>query len=255
MTATTLIYQALTEINKLESGQTTSPDVNADALAKLNQMLDSWKLDKFMVPNVVQSTYTLTAGQQSYQIGPAGPDFVGDRPTFIQDANLIFNTAYPPTRIALPVINVDVRSAIPVDLIAFAVPQCLYYVRNFDQTNGSSTIYLWPGPQTNYLLELWTWKQLTNFADLTTDYTFPPGWELCMRMNLAVEVYPMMRGRLKTQDPDMREVRRLARESKDALISYQAQVPVMATDAAFRAATGRQGGVFNWSDGMVGRGY
>lgn len=247
-------YQALRDIGCLRPGQTTSPDVLSDIFAALNQMMDSWQLNGLLVQAIRSDLYTLTAGLQTYTIGPTGATFTAPRPTFIERANIVLNTVSPTVRRMLNIYNVDQWAAIRVQQVQNAIPIDLYYVRDFDPTNGFGSLLLWPGPVSAYQLELFTWQQLQQFAAETTVYNFPPGYAKAIEKNLAVEIAPMMEiysklGACAHPRQDRLElVITQAREAKGDLESYNAPDPIMHCDPAFSSAM-RSGGGFNYAIG------
>lgn len=256
MTATQLAYRALRDIGCLRAGGTTSPDILNDILNQLNDMIDEWQMDRFMMFTIAISTFNLQGGKQSYTIGPIGTDFVAPRPTRIENANIILNTVTPSVRVPLEVINDAQFSLIPVRDIPRAIPLRLFYDGGFDSVKGFATLFFWPGPLVNYQYEQFAWQQLQSFADLNTSYLFPPGYANCLRKNLAVQIAPMMEisskvARLAQPRQSLLQlVMKQAADAKAALQSYNAPAPVMACDEAYM--DGRGGG-FNYATGEGGR--
>src|SRR5277367_554613 len=68
-----LISSALRLIGVLAAGE-TAPGYQANlALQTLNQMVDSLSAQKLMIWSILRNVYTLTAGVQTYQLGPSTP--------------------------------------------------------------------------------------------------------------------------------------------------------------------------------------
>jgi hypothetical protein len=265
-TLTQLAYQALRDLGGLLPGQTTSPDVLNDIFTVANEMLDSWLLEKYLVYADTASAYTLTPGVQQYLIGPNNPGALppgaawiqAARPTRIDDANVILNTVTPVVRLQVSLLNRDQWAAIAVQQLPDAIPLNLYYDGNFDNTFGYGTLNIWPGPLTNYQLELYTWQQLQQFQDLTTPLSFPPGYALMIRKNLAVHIAPMMKlynklGRVSWEisEATLTQVAAQAKEAKDAVVSYNAPQLVMSCDPAYLS---KRGNAWNYALGTLGRG-
>lgn len=258
ITLTNLGYQALRDIGCLRPGQTTSADVLADILAAANQMVDAWTLDRFLVPAIGAVTYTLTPEKRTYTIGP-GADLNGPRPMRIEEANIILNTVTPTVRKELAVIQDDQWSKIAVQDIAAAIPLELWYPHNFDPATQRATLYLWPGPQSPYQLELFTddFSALQQFADLVTAYTFAAGYERFIRKQLGVEIAPMMRIYAKVPGPGgirgydagmLAEVKRQALEARDALETYNTPIRVLRGNQYGSTGGSRRG--FNYAIGQ-----
>lgn len=252
-TAKKLIYQAYRDIGGFRPGSENqmSADVLNDCLDALNQMLDSWNLDELKIPSSPVSVFNLTVNVQQYTIGP-GATFDAPRPTGIDDANVVLNNVSPVVLVPVKLINVDEWSSIQVPVLLNGLPQVLYYDYAFDQTHGWANINLWPAPQAGYQLQLYTWQQMQQFADLTTAYIFPPGYPKALRKNLALEIAPMMKLYLKTPEPMLAEVARQANESLEMIRSYNAPDPKLYCDPAMNAGQNRGG--FNYLTGLVGRG-
>lgn len=164
-------------------GQNETPTSSEadDGLIVLNDMLDSWSVKRSLIYTIEQETFNLVSGTQSYTIGSGGV-FNTDRPISID--NIVINEGdqvYPLTEITpqayANLSNKTVDSGIPE----------FYYI---DNDYPLATIYLYGVPQAGLTLSIGTWKALQVFADLTTDYTFPPGYRRAIIYNLAKDIAP-----------------------------------------------------------------
>ena len=71
-TADRLIKQALRDAGRLQMGSTPTGEVYADALSRMYDLINTWQTQGLKLwLNVLQSL-TLTAGQATYTLGPAG---------------------------------------------------------------------------------------------------------------------------------------------------------------------------------------
>ncbi len=135
-----------------------------------------------------------------------------------------------------------------------AIPLEMWYDAGFSPT-GTATINLWPGPLASYQLELYTWQQLTQFADTTTAYGFPPGYASAIIWSLAERIAPMMRIYCKIPADEWAEIMPIVVAQADkarAAVQGKNQVDIMsACDPAYLT---RNGGAFNWLTGGFGRG-
>ena len=258
--ANELGYQALRDLGALRAGQGPSTEVLGDCFVAVNQLIDSWLIDQLLVYAYVPNQYTLNGTQITYTIGPVGADFTAPRPTGIQDANIILNYTSPVVRQPVQIINVDQWASIRVQQLQPAIPLVLYYDANFNPSLGYGSINLWPGPQSSYILEIYTWQQLTAFPDQTTPINFPPAYAQALRKCLAVSIAPMMLLYGKENgivgsaiDKALPLVQQQARLALAALRSYNAKTPVLGLDPAFNAVSNMNG--FNWMTGRSGRGY
>lgn len=263
-TLTQFAYGASRDLGCLRAGQTMSPDILADIKDCANQMLDAWLIDQLMVPASPAQVFDLTAGLQEYSIGPGqvAPNFDAERPTEIQDANLILNTVSPVIRIPLDCINVDQWAAIAIQDLPNTLPTRLYYEKSFNIVDGSSKLFIWGGAISNYQLELFTWDQsvLREFTDLTTARIYPPGYAQLIRKNLAVAIAPLMTMYCKSARTDhvmapsadmLKLVIEQARDARVAVESYNAPDPILTGDPAFLGQSARKG--WNWLLGTTGR--
>jgi hypothetical protein len=77
-TALDLITDALREIKVLAAGETPSPESTADAMRKLNNLMESWSIEHNVIYSVVENILNFNAGQYQYTIGnPDGGTFSG----------------------------------------------------------------------------------------------------------------------------------------------------------------------------------
>lgn len=259
---TNLAYQALRDIGNLRPGQTTSTDVLQDIRTEANQMLDAWLIDELMAYCYPAALYPLNGSQQTYTIGPneTTPNWTGPRPNLIRDANLVLTTVNPVLRIPMNIVNVDRWSDIGIQNLPNALPLTLYYVKDFTAT-GAGTILIWPGDLNSDQIELYTSLTMpfTSFVDLTTVYSFPPGYERMIRKNLAVNIAPMMKlynkmGRIDWQvsEAALEDVKRQAIESMELVKSDNAPDPEMRGDPAYCGTSNTNRG-WNWLLGTTGR--
>ena len=247
ITARQMIYRACRHLGYAFQGATIPPDLESDALSALNAMIESWNLNRWLVPWQEIQTYALTASQTEFTIG-AGGDFDGPRPLRIEQANVIINTYSPVLRKPVDIVDFRQWSAVQVQEVA-AIPNLLYYDGAF--TSGLGKIYLWPQANQAYELELYQWHALDSFTTVTTSLNPPPGYERALTFNLAVEIFSLAPD--KFQRNGFANVRKLAQESKDAVIDYNSTSPFMTTDGAFQSAQRPQTG-FNFLTGGQGNG-
>jgi len=77
-TALDLITGALRNIGALEAAEIPNATDSADALQVLNDMLESWSLDKLFIFSSTENLLTFTPGQYQYSVGnPVGGTFTG----------------------------------------------------------------------------------------------------------------------------------------------------------------------------------
>lgn len=109
-TALDLITGALRNINALESGETpTAQDAN-DALQVLNDLLESWTIEKLLIFSSTENILSWVPGKYQYTIGnPVGGTFTG---TLVSGSPTISNVTIPSTLVVGGTLT-DLQAAIP----------------------------------------------------------------------------------------------------------------------------------------------
>lgn len=109
-TALDLITDAYAEINSVEAGETLNAADSAYGLQKLNDLLESWTIEKLFVFSSTENRFIINPGQYQYTIGnPVGGNFTG---TLVSGSNVISNVTVPSTLVVGSMIT-DVQAAIP----------------------------------------------------------------------------------------------------------------------------------------------
>ena len=85
-TAGDQINRALRLLGVLAEGESPSADTANDALTALNQMIDSWSIERLSVYSTQDQTFTWPANEVVQTLGPSG-DFVGNRPVLLSDSS------------------------------------------------------------------------------------------------------------------------------------------------------------------------
>lgn len=187
MTANALIARSLKLLGVLGAGETADADDALDALDTLNDLVSGWKLDPGWMHTVTRLTKALTAGTASYTFGTGG-SINAERPVAILAALLqLDNTATTPTEVPLEVLTDQRWQGIPQKTLS-GQPAAVFLDRAW--TAGLATLNVWPVTSgSNQTLVLYVpGLPVASFADLTTDYTFPPGYGRALRYNLAKEL-------------------------------------------------------------------
>lgn len=175
MTAEELITAAVKEIGFLAAGESLDPDSVSDCFDRLNDWIDALGTERLTIGFVLRTTKTLTASTTSYTIGSGGAINIV-RPTWIESAGLVIDTtATTPTEIPLRVFTDQEWQGISQKTLTSAQSSGIYYDHGW--TAGLGIVYPYPVPTVGTTqLVLYTPQALTEFADLSTDYTFAPGY-------------------------------------------------------------------------------
>jgi hypothetical protein len=258
LAAMDIISSAMRVINALSTGETPSGWEANDGLSILNQMIDSWQIERMMVYAIARTVtdgfgnpLTLIPGQQTYPTGLAvnssgSPiqvvgNFNINRPVKIQGVGLIW-LANPSQPLELPMdmLTPEMWAAIPVKAIQSTIPQQVWDDGQFPFRN----LNFWCIPTVASQIALYIWQQISYFASLTTQFTFPPGYQRALIYNLAVEMAPQFSAQTTP------EVMTLAAQSKALIKTMNAPLVDLRVDRFLQTP---RGGMYDWrSDLPVG---
>lgn len=189
-------------------------------LAALNSMLESWSLERLMVPHLRQESFSLTVSTVSYTIGSGGA-FNTDRPTKIVDPCFIRDSANLDT----PVEIIDDVSygRIVLKSSGNTYPAYLNYDQGFSATS-TGTINVYPAPSSGLTLFINSWKQLQSFANISTVALLAPGYQRAIESNFSIEAAAGYKA-------VSAEVIKIAKESKAAVKGINIPDSIMTLDA------------------------
>ena len=185
------IYSAGDQINRalrllgiLAEGETPSAAMSQDALMALNQMIESWSIERLMVYNTIDQTFIWPTDEITRTLGPTG-DFIGVRPTLLDDATY-YRDAATNVSYGIKIINQQQYNGIAVKTVTSTYPQVLWV--NMEHPDIRLTIY--PKPTRDLEWHFISAQELTQPAELATSLLFPPGYLRAFTYNLAMEIAP-----------------------------------------------------------------
>lgn len=184
-TAQTLIDEALRELGVIASGAAGNATESAEALIKLNRMIETWNTNGAIVFQKKRTTHTLTPSLSPHTIGSGGT-FNTDRPVFIYGAGLIVSGGSE--EVPLEVIRTIEDYQLIPNKTQTGSPTRLWYDAAYATARGN--LYLHPVPSAADTLVLYRPAPLESLAALTTTVAFPPGYEECLLYNLAQRLAP-----------------------------------------------------------------
>lgn len=224
--ATQIITSALDTIGAYGVGESlTAEDADA-SLRRLNAFVSSIAIQPLTIPVIRREVFDVVANTSTYTIGD-GADFDTSRPSLIQAAALLLNTSSPAIEIPLGLLTDQGYQSITMKTQTNTLFTNLYYNATFT-TSGWGTIFLWPVPTTaDNDLVIYRPEQLTEFADLTTQYQIPNGYEEMFVYNLAVRLCAPF-GRPLNDD-----VRMLAKSSLANIKRQNTKMSDLVNDAAW----------------------
>lgn len=201
-TARDLITGALRLIQVIGAGETPSAEDANDCLSALNEMIDSWSLEKDTIFEETDENFPLVAGTASYTMGPSGT-FNTARPVSITSAFLREGTIDHP----LEILDGAQYDRIPAKSETFR-PERFYFNGGFPR----ATISFESLPTAGLTFFAKSLKPLTQIATLDTALSLPPGYLRAFKFNLAIERAP------EYERPVSDDVRRIAAQSKGAIM-------------------------------------
>jgi hypothetical protein len=183
-TAGDQINAALRLLGVLAEGETTSPDASQDALAALNQMIDSWSTERLMIYNTIDQVFTWPSNVIERTLGPTG-NFVGVRPVLLDDSTYYRD---PGTNVSYGIkfINQQQYNGIAVKTVTSTYPQVIFVNMTFPDI----TMTIYPKPTRDLEWHFVSVQQLAAPATLATQIYMPPGYLRCFKYNLACEIAP-----------------------------------------------------------------
>ena len=181
-TAADQINGALRLIGQLAEGEVPSAATSQDALAALNQMLDSWSTERLAVYSTADQIYNWQPNVRFITMGPTGT-FVAQRPILMDDATY-FRDASTNVSYGIKLINNQQYNNIAVKTVTSTYPQLMWV----NMTYPDVEIYIYPVPTKVLEFHFVSVEPLTNPATLDTVLAFPPGYLRAFRYNLACEL-------------------------------------------------------------------
>jgi hypothetical protein len=183
-TAGDQINRAFRLLGILAEGETPSAAMSQDALMALNQMIESWNIERLSVFCTQDQVFTWPSGEYIRTLGPSG-DFVGLRPVLFDDATYYRD---PGTNVSFGIkfINQQQYDGIAVKTVTSTYPQVIFVNMGYPDV----TMSIYPRPTRDLEWHFVSVQELDQPADLSTELHFPPGYLRAFTYNLAMEIAP-----------------------------------------------------------------
>ena len=181
-TAGDQINGALRLIGQLAEGETPSAATSQDALTAMNQMIDSWSIERLAVFSTQDQVFNWPPGAISRTLGPTG-DFVGNRPVLLDDSTYFRDPANN-ISFGIKILNQQQYNGIAVKTVTSTYPQVIW----INMTYPDIEMYVYPVPTKVLEWHFVSVSELTQPATLATVLTFPPGYLRAFRYCLACEI-------------------------------------------------------------------
>jgi hypothetical protein len=181
-TAGDQINGALRLIGQLAEGETPSAATSQDALTAMNQMIDSWSIERLAVFSTQDQVFMWPPGAISRTLGPTG-NFVGNRPVLLDDSTYFRDPANN-ISFGIKILNQQQYNGIAVKTVTSTYPQVIWINMNYPDIE----MYIYPVPTKVLEWHFVSVSELTQPATLATVLSFPPGYLRAFRYNLACEI-------------------------------------------------------------------
>lgn len=245
VTATQVITDAFKMLNVYQPGDPIAAADATDALRFLNLMIGQWAQTGLTIPAEARLVFPLVSGKGSstnpYTIGTGG-DLNTTKPpnqSSLTGAGLLLNASTPPVEIPRGIMTNEGYDRQRIKNLTSALFTDVFYLPTFAGSLGQ--LFLWPVPTdlTNSLV-LYTRTGLGTFADLTTVYSIPDGYDEALYAQLMKRL-AIPYGRTLTEDQ-----KDLARDSYATILRSNIQLSDLANDFS---GIGRDRPVYNLQTG------
>jgi hypothetical protein len=184
---------ALTRILMDSSSATpkiTPPQLNG-AINELNLITDSWNADGGTIYTQQFYTFPLTAGQQTYTIGPSNTANFNTgtqpRPSYLEFASYQLTTGeFPFIDLPMRILDASEWASIVVKDISTTVGFYIY----MDEAYPLANVNIWPFPSTAGNLVLTTWSSLNSALGENDSISLPPGYARGLSLELSIALAP-----------------------------------------------------------------
>lgn len=184
-----LITASFKRIGVVGAGQTPAPEDAADALLRLNALLDSFATERLFVPSITRTTFTIVSGTASYTVGSGGTVNVA-RPVFVEDVKFQDTSFSTTLELSLDMLTDQAYANIPQKTTTAPYPTTFYYNPTYTST-GFATLTFWPVPTSSTLQGvLYAPQTLVQVSSLDTTMTLQPGYQWFLQEQLAVSLAP-----------------------------------------------------------------
>ena len=229
-----VVTDALREIGVLAAGEVASAEDALSGLSALNRLIDQWKTEELTIYQTNRSTWTIVSGTQQYTLGLGGTINI-PRPVFIDHIHFEDQSPAKPIEYQMNPLTDDAWSRLPIRTITAPFPTSWYY----NPTYPLGTVELWPVPTSATLLGvIYAPAAVSEFTDLSTLISLPPGYRRMLVKNLAMEMAPSY------TRPTSGELQLQASDSKAAVKRSNKRLMDMQIEAA---ALGMSKGKFRYN--------
>lgn len=217
VTARDMVNSAARLNRVIGQDQTLTSEEAATGLNRLNSMLDFFWIERLMVFQIAEDSFTWPAATTSRTIGIGGNVNV-TRPVKVHSAYFRDSGGndYPVAIIE----EKETYDRLSPKTISGFYPDYLFC----DYAFPLASLFVWGVPSDPLTCVLKSWRQLQAFNSLDVALSLPPGYQEMIEFNLAVRTAPLDG---MTASP---EVKAIAAQTKRAIKSLNAPVMVSSVD-------------------------
>ncbi len=181
-TANTIIKSALGKLGINSPGEAVRAADGETCLAALNGLLDAWRTERLYAYATQRITHTVLADAASLTIGPSGASITTTpRPDRFENG-CFYSIGDVDYRLD-PVTEAEFNEQ-PFKAVTGTDASCFFYSPSLPL----GTLRFFPRIPSGAVLTLIAQQRISAFADLTTDYSLPAGYERALVFTLAEEV-------------------------------------------------------------------
>lgn len=182
-----LINAALLEANVIEPGDNPNGSESNAALLKLNQLASSWDVIRLDASSIAQINCALNVPLTFYDLGGSGAGSFSPRPVALESADYTIVAGSDVLQFPLKIVGAAEFAGAILNGEKARVPRLIYYDANWP----TAQIQLYPTLLvTTDSLRLNYWRRSINATgdpfNLGSTIDMPPGYELALRLNLAI---------------------------------------------------------------------
>lgn len=218
-TATTIITDALGLLGVVDPVEALEADDASVGLRTLNRLVGELNVDVGFAYATAYTSFALPGSTATRTIGPSGADITLTRPNRVEIGGYatVDSVDYP-----IGAITRQQYSEITQKTLMAIAPTSVYY----EASSPNGTLYFWPLVSGSTTIKLPFVSKLTAFADLTTDYTLPDGYESLFVNCLAIALSGTYRAPVPPDvDSAATRLRRLIKRQNSQALQLDVDLP------------------------------
>lgn len=183
VTARDIIIASLEEIGAHSPGETIANEHIDRGFKEMNKMLSGWCNEDLMKYAYVEQSFDLVPDQNTYIVGAAPADLVGERPTDIKSAWTI-NPTSGGERTTVSII--EAHKWFQLNKLEKGEPEYVFY----DTQSPRGELKIYPKPNVAWKFGFLMLQNFTQFTNLNDVVELPPGYEEAISSNLSIKLAP-----------------------------------------------------------------